>query len=145
MKKVLGFLTIMLGLFFVSSCATKKVNSGSNEEILLNNKWQFVQIDDVAIGKEVNGVIPYLGFDKAEKRYSAITGCNTINGTIDATNSKATFGLGMSTMMFCEDMSVENGFKKILENVHSYKIIGDELVLMGRNETVLAKLNKFSN
>lgn len=145
MKKVLSFATLILTIVLVSSCVSKKNDSNSAEAILFANKWQFIEIANVSIAREVNGQTPYLTFDKAEKRYSAITGCNTVNGSLEVTNSKLKFGLGMSTMMYCENMTVENGFKQILENVHSYKIIGSELVLMGRNETVLAKLNKYSN
>lgn len=145
MKKILSLLSLFLGVILISSCATKKTDSGSAEDMLFNNKWQFVELANVAINKEVNGTVPYLSFDKAEKRFSAITGCNTVNGSFTATNSKAEFGLGMSTMMFCEDMSVENGFKQILENVKAYKIIGNELVLMGSNDKVLAKFNKYNN
>lgn len=145
MKKVLSLLSLLLGVILVSSCATKKADSGSSEDALYKNRWQFVEIDNFEINKEVNGVVPYLSFDKAEKHYSAITGCNTVNGNFSATNTKAEFGLGMSTMMFCEDMSVENGFKQILEQVKTYKIIGNELVLMGSNNKVLAKFNKYNN
>lgn len=144
MKKIFSFLCLVLGVVLVSSCATKKTDSGSAEDMLFNNKWQFVEIDNFVISKEVNGIVPYLSFDKAEKRYSAITGCNTVNGTFSATNSNANFGLGMSTMMFCENMSVEDGFKQILENIKTYKISGNQLVLMGSNDKVLAKLNKYN-
>lgn len=145
MKKFLSLATLILTVVIVSSCASKKNDTNSNEATLFANNWRFVEIANVSIAKEVNGQIPYLTFDKAEQRYSAMTGCNTVNGTLETSNSKLKFGLGMSTMMFCENMTVENGFKQILEEVHSYKIIGNELVLMGRNETVLAKLNKYSN
>lgn len=145
MKKILSFLSLMLGVILVSSCATKKADSGSSEDTLFKNKWQFVEVANVAINKEVNGTVPYLSFDKTDKRFSAITGCNTVNGNFSATNTKAEFGLGMSTMMFCDDMSVENGFKQILEQVKTYKIIGNELVLMGSNDKVLAKFNKYNN
>ena len=141
MKKFLSLATLLLTVVLISSCASKK--SDSTESVLLNNKWRFIEIANKPIAKEVNGTVPYLSFDKAEKRYSAITGCNTVNGTLEAGNSKLKFGLGMSTMMFCDDMSVENGFKQIIENVHSYKIIGSELVLVGSNDKVLAKLNKY--
>ena len=143
MKKILSLATLLLTVVLISSCASKKGDSSSAESTLFNNKWRFVEIANVPIAKEVNGTVPYLSFDKAEKRYSAITGCNAVNGSLEAGNSKLKFGLGMSTLMFCEDMTVENGFKQIIENVHSYKIIGSELVLMGRNEVVLAKLNKY--
>lgn len=142
MKKLMTLLSLMLGVILISSCATKKADSGSAEDVLYNNKWQFVEIDNFAISKEVNGVVPYLSFDKGENRYSAITGCNTVNGTLKVTNSKIEFGLGMSTMMFCENMSVENGFKQILENIKTYKISDNEMILYGNNDKILAKFKK---
>jgi len=144
MKKILSLLSLMLGLILVSSCTSKKISTDSTQVTLLDSNWQFIELGNVAISKEVNGTVPYLTFDKAEKRYSAITGCNTVNGTLEENGDKLKFGLGMSTMMFCEDMSVENGFKQILENIKTYKISGNQLVLYGDNDKVLAKLNKYS-
>lgn len=144
MKKVVNYFALMLTLILVSSCICKKNKSSSSDTDLLSNKWQVTELSGTAIKNEVNGMVPYLMFDKADKRYSVITGCNAINGEFSSTDNKLTFGLGMSTMMYCEDMSVENGFKSILEKVDSYSINGNELTLKGNNNTVIAKLKKYS-
>lgn len=134
---------LMLCVVIISSCATKKEAGTDSAKNLLDNKWQIVELSGVAIKNEVNGRVPFLYFDQATNHYAVITGCNTLNGEYKGlTQQKIKFGLGMSTMMFCDDMSVEQGFKAILDKVTSYKIEGSDLFLMNK-KTVVAKLKKY--
>jgi len=141
MKKILNNVIILCSVALISSCATKKGNLTTNDTDLFSNKWQVIQIGSETIKPEVNGTVPYLMFNKEDNRYSVKTGCNTINGEIKINKNDIKFGLGMSTMMFCDDMSVENGFKTNLDKITSFQIEGNELKLMN-NSTTIAKLKK---
>jgi len=143
MGNIKSFMTVLC-ILVLSSCATKKDVGNGSIDNLLDNKWQVVELSGETIKNEVNGRVPFLYFDKSINHYSVITGCNTLNGEYSGLKKdKIKFGLGMSTMMFCDDMSVENGFKSILSKITSYKIEGTDLFLMNKKE-VLAKLKKYN-
>lgn len=135
------YLLIGLVAFLLSSCASKKLVNSSADEMLSNSTWQIVELDGKQIKDKVNGKTPYLVLDLNENHYSVVTGCNTLNGEFDLSKNKLKFFNGMSTMMYCDDMSVEDGFKSVLSKISSYKIQGNELVLLDGDKAV-AKLTK---
>lgn len=136
------YLLLLVVAVFATSCALKTnlKDSSSNEE-LLNSDWQIVQILDSSIKEKVNGKTPYLSFDKEAKRYSVSTGCNGLSGDFILDKASISLKAGISTMMFCNDMSVEDGFKSIMPLVSSYAMVGDMLYLKDGNKT-LVKLKK---
>lgn len=141
--RVVKYLVLMVGLVITfASCSIKKGGTSvSDDSVLTQMKWQIVEIAGKPIADKVNGVVPQLSFDSSDKRFSVITGCNTINGTYKFSNQSITFGPGMSTMMFCQDMSVEDGFKSVLNKINTFEIKGSELFLKDKS-TVLVKLVK---
>jgi len=137
------YLVMMVCTLVLTSCASKKdLKSMSNNSSLFENKWQIVELKGVAIKDKVNGKTPYLLLDKADQNYTVITGCNTLHGAMTVTNTNIKFANGISTMMFCEDMSVEDGFKAILSKVNSFQEDSSFLYLKDGN-TVLVKLKKY--
>lgn len=142
--KVFKILLMLLVLgVTLGSCAMNK-NSNKETVILADNKsvWNIVELSNKAVSSKINGVTPQLILDGNSKRYSVITGCNTLNGSFTLKGNSIQFGKGMSTMMFCSDMSVEDGFKNILDKINNLEVNGTELLLK-ENSNVLVKLSKY--
>lgn len=138
------YLVLMLAVVLtLGSCAMKRNGSDSQSgSISDNTTWRIVELSGKTVANKVNDVVPQLIFDNEAKRYSVATGCNNISGSFTLTKNSISFGPGMSTMMFCNDMSVEDGFKAIMDKVNAYEVKGSELILKDKS-TVLAKLVKY--
>lgn len=141
--KVVKYLVLMVGLLITfASCSIKKdASSSSNESVLTNVKWRIIEISGKPVSDKVNDIVPQLSFDATDKRFSVITGCNVINGSYTSTKQAISFGPGMSTMMYCQDMSVEDGFKSVLNKINSFEI-KDSVLFLKDKSTVLVKLVK---
>lgn len=88
----------------------------------LSGKWLITEVNGTAVPDSLENV-PFLEFNIAEKTLHGNAGCNVINGGIrldDANSSSVSFPQGMSTMMACPDMEVENSILKALNNVRSF-------------------------
>lgn len=142
---MMKFKYMIIGLIVLlgTSCSVKKnISNTSDEQSLLNNTtWQIKELAGKAVKDKVNEKVPTLVLNVNEKHYSVITGCNTLNGSFDLSDNKMKFSNGISTMMYCDDMSVEDGFKSILTKISSYKIDGYKLTLLDGNR-VIAKLER---
>lgn len=131
-----GLLIILL-----SSCNLFKKNSEmhSHNPSELNAKWQVLSIQNAPIAAQVNGKTPTFSFDFTNKTYSAITGCNNLMGEFSLSSpNKISFTRGMSTMMACDDMSVERGLSSILTDITTYSIQGDTLSFFDKNSVLKA-------
>ena len=138
----LKFLSLLLCSIVTVSCSILKPKNNADESVtsLFGSKWQIVEIDGNAMPGLVNNTIPYVSFDNNENMYTVVTGCNTLSGSLEHTNSKITFKQGISTLMACENMRVEDGFKKVLTAISGYKINKKELILVDNEKQVKVKL-----
>src|SRR5690606_1454533 len=83
--------------------------------------------------------------DKTTKRYSASGGCNGLGGNFEIkANQQITFSQGMSTMMACQDMTIERGFGQLFSQADNYTLSGNTLSLKKGKET-LAKFKAMPN
>jgi len=135
-------LALFLGSLIPTSCGITKTNQDntSNTSSIYGNQWRIVELDGKAINGLVNNTTPYVSFDKKDNRYAVITGCNTLAGDLELSKNKIKLKTGISTMMYCEDMRVEDSFKKIMDNISSYKLDNNELHLIGSDKQVKVKL-----
>lgn len=139
--KVNSLFFVFISIFLFSCSAKKDIVQSANSNQILDFKWQIVEISNSPIKNKVNGTTPTLFFDK--NNYSVITGCNTLNGEVKLSKgNQIEFSQGISTMMYCDDMSVEDGFKRVLSDLASYKLEGDYLLLLGKSGKPLVKLKK---
>src|SRR5690606_29703323 len=105
------------------------------------NKWQLIELAGAPVAETINGKTPFIQLLAEDNRYSASAGCNGLGGTFTLEkNGKIKFSQGMSTMMACEQMEIETGFKKVLEQADNYTIKGDTLSL---NKARMAPLARF--
>lgn len=138
----INYLVLLFVTIVTIGCATNRsIKKVSTKSDLVNFEWQIVEISDVLIKEKINGKLPYLLLDKSSNHYSIITGCNTLNGEFTTTKNSIEFKGGMSTMMYCDDMSVEDGFKTVLSSIKTYAIDGNTLYLKD-GDKVLVKLKR---
>ena len=111
------------------------------EANIIEKKWQLIELAGAPVTETINGKIPFIQLSEEENRYSASAGCNGLGGTFTLENNgRIKFSQGMSTMMACEHMEIETGFKKVLEQADNYTIKGDTLSL---NKARMAPLARF--
>lgn len=138
----LNYLLALAVVSMLSSCSLfqNKQNSLGSNASELNAKWHILSIENKSIDKKVNGKEPVFSFDLAKNEYAAITGCNNLMGGFELKSSnKIKFSRGVSTMMACDNMEVEQGLSKILPLVTSYKISNDTLSFLDAKKALKAQ------
>ena len=121
----LKVIAIVLGIFALQACSTKKNKDLGSESIsTINNK-----IHDIWVAIEINGnpiekreKMPRLELNLNTMEVFGNNGCNSISGKITAvTEQKITFGPLISTRMMCEEMKVPDAFDQAMQKTVSYK------------------------
>ena len=122
MKKHLTLIAAGI-LLFANSCNTvQNTNNNNNTSQQKYNarkysswkKWKLIELNGKPVADKVNGKRTLSETSKKqdkEYRYEASGGCNGIGGNLKLTGFRVQFAQGMSTMMACEDMSIEQGFE----------------------------------
>ncbi|NQD71392.1 META domain-containing protein [Sphingobacterium shayense] len=137
-----GYLVICTAILV--GCATKK-NTMTNDDRtqLLGKKWQLVELSGNPVAEKINGKTPYLELLTEGNRYSASGGCNGIGGEYELLkNHGIKFERGMSTMMACPDMTIEQGLGKLFETADSYTV-SDSALTFSSKGALLAKFKIF--
>lgn len=137
-----NILVVLGAMFLLTGCSlfNKQKHLDMQNASDLNAKWQILSIENKSIAKKVNGKEPLFSFDLVKKEYAAITGCNNLMGGFELKSpNKIKFSTGISAMMACDNMEVEQGLSKILPLVASYKISNDTLAFLDAKKTVKAQ------
>lgn len=142
MKKV-SFVYVGVLMLLLVSCATRKSLNG-NTSTVVGKQWKLVELKGETVPEKVNGKMPFLKLDEQAGRYSASGGCNGIGGEYTLQkNNGITFSRGISTMMACADMSIEQGLRTLFDNANIYMVDGDTLTLSNKeSKEVLAKFTE---
>lgn len=138
-------------LLIANSCnSVQKTNNNNSqqttmsENTVLGKKWKLIELYGKPVADQVNGKEPYLKLLKHDKEfvYEASGGCNGIGGALTLSGMRVHFAQGMSTMMACEDMSIEQGLSKALLAADNYTVSkkGDVLSI---NKARMAPLARF--
>ena len=126
--------------FNLSSCSsTKDVQKLSYDQSLKDTKWQLESLNEKAI-KKIERVAS-INFDKENKVYGNL-GCNNFFGKFESKNDLLKISQIGSTMMMCQDMSIESLYSKILENVKKYKIEKEILIFFDKDNKEIAKFKR---
>ena len=100
---------------------------------IADKKWRLIELMGKPVADSINGKEPFIMFKKEDSSYAANGGCNGLGGKVilDEEKLRIQFKQGMSTMMACPNMTVEDGLKKVFSSVDNYTV----------NDTILS-LNK---
>ncbi len=128
MRKI-NFVAVLAIVLLSAGCAVNKPSSPGNESIkIADQKWQLVELNGSPVAATINGKVPYLKLNSADSRYEATGGCNGMGGEFKLLEgNRVKFERGMSTMMACQDMTVEQGLGRMFEQVDNYSINGNTL------------------
>ncbi len=137
----------------LNGCGIKKAKNTeevATTENIYNTKWKLIELNGKPVADKVNGKEPYLSFDDVTKRYTASGGCNGLGGTFEVKGNDIKFSQGISTMMACMDMTVENGFRSIFGNTVQFSLSEDNVsktrtLSLSKDKKVLARFTIANN
>jgi len=146
--KTTSHLVLLLCLLSLGSCtifkktpAEKTAEHTQQTSVITDRKWKLVELAGKPVPDKVNGKEPFILLQTKENHFSASGGCNGIGGTFELQDhGRIKFNLGMSTMMACEHMEIENELKSALSTADNYSLSGDDLSL---NKARMAPLARF--
>lgn len=148
MKKNIVFIGAALILFMVQACGVLKNKNPTDLQTSTNiydKKWKLIELNGTAVADKVNNEDPFITFDSEAQRYAASAGCNVLGGSFSIKNNEIKFSQGMSTLMACTDMTLEESFKTIFGKTLKFEIQkegdNDLLTLKDGHNTVA----KFTN
>lgn len=139
----IGYLTILLSVLSMSACSIfKKTNEDTGQtNAITDRKWKLVELAGKPVADKINDKEPFILLQKKDSRYSASGGCNGMGGIFTLQNNgRIKFSQGMSTMMACENMEIENGLREALTAADNYSVNGNDLSL---NKARMAPLARF--
>ncbi|NQX40805.1 Heat shock protein HslJ [Pedobacter steynii] len=142
------YITLGLCVLSLSACSIFKktakeqtAEDAKQSNVITDRRWKLVELAGKPVADKVNGKEPFLLLQKSDSRYSASGGCNGIGGEFTLENNgRIKFAQGMSTMMACENMEVEQELSKALITADNYSLSGDNLSL---NKARMAPLARF--
>ena len=128
---------ILITLFFVLGLSTSSLMAESTGSSLEGQDWKLVSfgMNRMAVPKNA-----WIRFE--DGRYSGNAGCNGMGGSYTLDGDKITLGQGMSTLMACDDMSLETKFRELMSKVTSYTLKDKQLVLIHDDHAVLNFIKK---
>lgn len=147
--KLFQNLLLIVGIFSLTTCSIIKRSSTTNADqtvmetttTITDQKWKLVELNGKPVADKINGKEPFLQLKKSDNRYSGSGGCNGLGGTFTLQDhGRIKFSQGMSTMMACENMEIEQGLNKALITADNYTLKGDTLSL---NKARMAPLARF--
>jgi heat shock protein HslJ len=108
-----------------------KTLSIENSELF--KEWTVIKIK----GLEQLSASPTMIFEKEDAKVEGFAGCNNYFSTYKLKDNILSFGPAGATRKLCADMSVEDGFFKLLPEVARFEIIKKELYLYDKNDELL--------
>ncbi|MDY3841563.1 MAG: META domain-containing protein [Prevotella sp.] len=117
MKKKMIVAAAVAALF--TACASTQRATSPDA---LVGEWTIERIHGTAIDKKAGEQIPFLGFDRENKRIYGHSGCNRLSCGWDVQAGTLDTKLMASTRMMCADMTNETKVLQALNEVEKYHI-----------------------
>ena len=112
------------------------------EKPLEKTEWRLIWLSGAKIDIGAPMQIPYIQLDPQSHRVSGSGGCNRLMGGYELSGDHLKFTQMAMTRMAClHGGDTESSFVKALDQVTSWKIVGDKLLLMDAGQHVLAKFS----
>ncbi|WP_345990514.1 META domain-containing protein [Chryseobacterium sp. Chry.R1] len=141
MKKLHNYVLILSVLILAICCTAKTADKNSND--ITGKTWKLIEINSQPIQLKNPKNNPYFKLNMTDMRYEGNAGCNGLGGTFEIKQDimRIKFNQGISTMMACDDLEIEQRFTKALLAADNYSVNGKILSL---NKAKMAPLAKFS-
>ncbi len=125
------FVVMLILITFTSAC-----NSRQGGTDLIDITWQWVSLAEYEPASQ--SVVPdsenYTIILNTDGTMNIKADCNMVSGSFMIDGKSLTLELGPSTMAFCGEESLDLMFTDLLNNVESYTLENDQLVLNLENE-----------
>ncbi|MDN3694682.1 META domain-containing protein [Chryseobacterium tructae] len=140
MKSLYYYLSALFLTVFLVSCQTQTAQKSTTD--ITGKTWKLTELNGQPIKLKNQKNNPYFKLDMNGMRYEGHAGCNGLGGTFEIKQDvmRIKFNQGMSTMMACEDLDIENQFTKAILAADNYSVNGNTLTL---NKARMAPLAKF--
>lgn len=140
MKSLYYYLSALFLAVFLVSCQTQTAQKPTTD--ITGKKWKLTELNGKPIELKNSKNNPYFKLNMDGMRYEGHAGCNGLGGTFEIKPDvmRIKFNQGMSTMMACEDLDIENQFTKAILAADNYSVNGNTLTL---NKARMAPLAKF--
>ncbi|MBP2618873.1 META domain-containing protein [Chryseobacterium jejuense] len=140
MKSLYYYLSALFLAVFLVSCQTQTAQKPTTD--ITGKTWKLTELNGQPIKLKNPKSNPYFKLDMNGMRYEGNAGCNGLGGTFEIKQDimRIKFNQGMSTMMACEDLDIENQFTKAILAADNYSVNGNTLTL---NKARMAPLAKF--
>jgi copper homeostasis protein (lipoprotein) len=107
---------------------------------LENTYWKLTRLGGKPVTVAPKQREPYFILDNKSKRIAGFGGCNRFTGTYQQNSDRLAFGKMAMTFMACsEGMETERDFTAALEQVRSWKLLGEHLELYDGSGGFLAR------
>ncbi|MGU3373484.1 META domain-containing protein [Chryseobacterium sp. M5A1_1a] len=141
MKSLYYYLSALFLTVFLVSCQTQTAQKPKTTDIT-GKTWKLTELNGQPIKLKNQKNNPSFKLNMDGMRYEGYAGCNGLGGTFEIKPEimRIKFNQGMSTMMACEDLDIENQFTKAILAADNYSVNGNTLTL---NKARMAPLAKF--
>ncbi|PWN62128.1 META domain-containing protein [Chryseobacterium oncorhynchi] len=141
MKSLYYYLSALFLTVFLVSCQTQTAQKPATTDIT-GKTWKLTELNGQPIKLKNSKNNPSFKLNMDGMRYEGHAGCNGLGGTFEIKPEimRIKFNQGMSTMMACEDLDIENQFTKAILAADNYSVNGNTLTL---NKARMAPLAKF--
>ena len=102
----------------------------------LLGKWKVIRMDGFET-LEINPTFEFIEEEEKENRVAGFAGCNNYFSSYTVSGNTLKMGVAGATRKMCPDMTVEDAFLKLLDQIAAYKMVNDELHLFDEQEKLL--------
>ena len=129
----------LLPLLLFSCTATQQIEEKPDTPLQIQGEWTLQTLRGVAPAASIP--LPSLQIDLKENRISGNGGCNNYFASIEHCSPTAlSFSAIGATRMLCLSDNIENAYFQALQEVATYKIQANTLLLLNKQGEEIAKM-----
>ena len=131
----------LLPLFLFSCTATQQIEEKPDTPLQLQGEWNLQTLRGVAPATSIH--LPTLEIDLKENRITGNSGCNNYFASIESCSpTTLSFSAIGATRMLCLSDNIENAYFQALQEVATYKIQANTLLLLNKQGEEVVKMIK---
>ena len=131
----------LLPLFLFSCTATQQIEEKPDTPLQLQGEWNLQTLRGVAPATSIH--LPTLEIDLKENRITGNSGCNNYFASIEHSSPTVlSFSAIGATRMLCLSDNIENAYFQALQEVATYKIQANTLLLLNKQGEEVVKMIK---
>ena len=131
----------LLPLLLFSCTATQQIEEKPDTPLQLQGEWNLQTLRGVAPATSIH--LPTLEIDLKENRITGNSGCNNYFASIESCSpTTLSFSAIGATRMLCLSDNIENAYFQALQEVATYKIQANTLLLLNKQGEEVVKMIK---